>query len=129
MKEHIREGVRSQSEESASQDHQETVKRRKMLPSAKAATAVAEVQVLRGRGRSRREAPPQAFLHSRVHGEVIECGRRRKRNRAGRYVLEYQVAYGTVADGPVGKRWLDVDKFKALLDAGKLEDELGGDGE
>ncbi|KAF4045693.1 hypothetical protein GN244_ATG01864 [Phytophthora infestans] len=34
MKEHIREGVRSQSEESASQDHQETVKRRKMLPSA-----------------------------------------------------------------------------------------------
>ncbi|KAF4038891.1 hypothetical protein GN244_ATG08872 [Phytophthora infestans] len=93
-----------------------------------AATAFAGGQTLRWRARPRRGAPPQAFMHSRVHGAVIKHGQRRKRNRAGRYVLEYQVAYRTVADSPVEKRWLGVDEFEAQLDATK-EDQLGGDDE
>ncbi|KAF4045244.1 hypothetical protein GN244_ATG02377 [Phytophthora infestans] len=94
-----------------------------------AAIVVAEAQALRGRRRSSCEAPPHTFLHSRVHSDVIEYERRRKRNRGGRYMLEYLVAYMTVAGGPEEKQWLGVDVFKALLDAGKLEDEIGGDGE
>ncbi|ETP51979.1 hypothetical protein F442_02952 [Phytophthora nicotianae P10297] len=87
----------------------------------------ATVQTLRGRGRPRNQPRPEDPLHIEVHGPIVEWGRRRRRNRAGRYVLEYQAEYRSVENGPVEKRWLSIAEYEALLDGGKLGDELGGD--
>ncbi|KAI9996056.1 hypothetical protein PInf_013234 [Phytophthora infestans] len=131
VEKHNQERVRSQSEESASPGHQETVKRRKMLPFTchQEATKV---------GSKERRQPP-LLEDRRSEGEQdLDAGHLPKRScihectallssmdNVGSAIAP---ADTTVADSPVEKRWLGCDEFEAQLDAIK-EDELGGDDE
>jgi hypothetical protein len=87
------------------------------------------VQVLRGHGRPKRHTPTESFADIQVNGTITERGRRRRRNWAGRYELQYEVEYRTAADAPVQRKWLGIKEYEPLLDQGDLEDELGEDGE
>ncbi|KAE9300391.1 hypothetical protein PF008_g23017 [Phytophthora fragariae] len=89
----------------------------------------AAVQALRGRGRLRKQPTRPSLLQQYVFGPIIELGRRRRRNRAGRYELQYEVEYRTAEGAPPERKWLGVAEYEELLDVGKLGDELGGDGE
>ncbi|KAE9266811.1 hypothetical protein PR003_g31989, partial [Phytophthora rubi] len=89
----------------------------------------AAVQALRGRGRPRKQPTRPSLLQQYVFGPIIELGRRRRRNRAGRYELQYEVEYRTAGGAPPERKWLGVAEYEELLDVGKLGDELGGDGE
>ncbi|GMF29522.1 unnamed protein product [Phytophthora fragariaefolia] len=82
------------------------------------------------------EPPGQTSQHIGSDTEVVEeehgavqRGRKRRRNRAGRYELEYEIEYRTSADAPVQRKWLGIKEYGVLLDQGELEDELSGDGE
>lgn len=89
----------------------------------------ASVQALRSQGRPRKRGRLQGLRELPIVGKITERGRRRQRNRAGRYELQYLVEYRTEEHGPVQQQWLGIAEFQALLDARKLEDELEGDGE
>jgi len=65
----------------------------------------------------------------RVYGPIVERGRRRVRNRTGRYELQYEVEFPAAPEGSLLRRWVDLPRYEALLDGGKLADELEGDGE
>jgi hypothetical protein len=51
------------------------------------------------------------------------------RNRTGRYELQYEVEFPAAPEGSPLRRWVDLPRYEALLDGGKLADELEGDGE
>ncbi|KAG1683615.1 hypothetical protein DVH05_011880 [Phytophthora capsici] len=69
------------------------------------------------------------LLQVETAGHIVECARRRTRNRAGRYEVEHQVEYSTAPGERAAKRWLTACAFETLLDAGKIEDDLtAGDG-
>ncbi|KAE9290339.1 hypothetical protein PF008_g25636 [Phytophthora fragariae] len=62
-------------------------------------------------------------------GYIVERARRRVRNRAGRYELQHEAQYGVRPGGPSSRRWLSATEFEELLDAHKIEGDLGtGDG-
>ncbi|KAE8876916.1 hypothetical protein PF008_g31400 [Phytophthora fragariae] len=62
-------------------------------------------------------------------GYIAERARRRVRNRAGRYELQHEVQYGVRPGGPSSRRWLSATEFEELLNAHKIEGDLGtGDG-
>ncbi|POM76638.1 Hypothetical protein PHPALM_6101 [Phytophthora palmivora] len=63
----------------------------------------AAVEMLRGRGWTRRPKPMLELLQVETAGHIVECGRRRARNRAGRYVLEHEVEYGVHSGQPTGR--------------------------
>jgi hypothetical protein len=84
-------------------------------------------QVLRGRGRPRKQALLPDLRDQPVHGPNVERGRRRVRNRTGRYELQYQVEFRAARGATLQWRWLDLPGYEALLDGGKLADELEGD--
>jgi hypothetical protein len=58
----------------------------------------------------------------RSGGELVEFRRRRRRNKAGRYVLEYEL-------GPAGRtaererRWVTITEYEALFTAGRIVEE------
>ncbi|POM77926.1 LOW QUALITY PROTEIN: Hypothetical protein PHPALM_4615 [Phytophthora palmivora] len=86
----------------------------------------AEVEILRGRGRPRLQVPMPALLQVATAGYIVVRGRRRARNRAGRYVREHEVDQ---RGRPTNRRWLTEKRFEALDDAGKIADDLeAGDG-
>ncbi|KAE9077604.1 hypothetical protein PF007_g24183 [Phytophthora fragariae] len=58
-------------------------------------------------------------------GYIVERARRRVRNRAGRYELQHEVQYGVRPGGPSSRRWLSAKEFEELLDAHKIEGDLG----
>ncbi|KAE8982998.1 hypothetical protein PR002_g23373 [Phytophthora rubi] len=50
-------------------------------------------------------------------------------DRAGRYELQHEVQYGERPGEPSSRRWLSATEFEELLDAHKIEGDLGtGDG-
>ncbi|EGZ12195.1 hypothetical protein PHYSODRAFT_246877 [Phytophthora sojae] len=62
-------------------------------------------------------------------GYIVEIARRRVRNRTGRYEMEHEVQYGVRRGGPSARRWLSAAEFEELLEARKIEGDLGaGDG-
>ncbi|KAE9256740.1 hypothetical protein PF001_g33367 [Phytophthora fragariae] len=65
------------------------------------------------------------LLQVETAGFIAERARRRVRNRAGRYVREHQVEYGTGPGRPAGRRWLTEAEFERLEDAAKVVDDLG----
>ncbi|GMF63054.1 unnamed protein product [Phytophthora fragariaefolia] len=83
---------------------------------------------LRGRGPTREEPTASPLLHTATRGAVVERARRRTRNRAGRYELQYQVEFVT-RPGVTTTEWLSAGAFEKLFDQGKIEDALlAGDG-
>ncbi|KAE8953641.1 hypothetical protein PR002_g32315, partial [Phytophthora rubi] len=89
----------------------------------------AAVEMLRGRGRPRQPVPMPELLQVPTAGYIVERARRRVRNRAGRYELQHEVQYGVRPGGPSSRRWLSATEFEELLDAHKIEGDLGtGDG-
>ncbi|GMF58796.1 unnamed protein product [Phytophthora fragariaefolia] len=87
------------------------------------------VQVLRGRGRPKKQAATASFADIQVYGTITKRGMRRRSNRAGRYELEYEIEYRTAAAAPVQRKLLVIKEYEVLVDPGELEDELSGDGE
>ncbi|KAE9061632.1 hypothetical protein PF006_g31346 [Phytophthora fragariae] len=89
----------------------------------------AAVEMLRGRGRPRQPVPMTELLQVPTAGYIAERARRRVRNRAGRYELQHEVQYGVRPGGPSSRRWLSATEFEELLNAHKIEGDLGtGDG-
>jgi len=86
-------------------------------------------QVLRGRGRPRKQTQLPDLRGRPVYGSIVERGRRRVRNRTGRYELQYEVEFRAAPGATLQRRWVDLPGYEALLDDGKLADELEGDGE
>ncbi|KAE9221447.1 hypothetical protein PF004_g13048 [Phytophthora fragariae] len=80
----------------------------------------AAVQALRGRGRPRKQPTRPSLLQQYVFGPIIELGRRRRRNRVGRYELQYEVEYRKAEGAPPGQKWLGVAEYEELLDVGKM---------
>lgn len=64
------------------------------------------------------------FLLAPEYGYVVERGRRRVRNRAGRYELQYWVEIGKRKDGPTSQYWVTAPQFERLFDDDKVEDDL-----
>lgn len=64
-----------------------------------------------------------AFLLSPTYGFVQEIGRRRVRNRAGRYELQYLVDIGKTRDGPKHRHWATPKQFERLFDDGRVGDD------
>ncbi|KAE8951995.1 hypothetical protein PR003_g34584, partial [Phytophthora rubi] len=89
----------------------------------------AAVEMLRGRRRPRQPVPMPELLQVPTAGYIVERARRRVRNRAGRYELQHEAQYGVRPGGPSSRRWLSATEFEELLDAHKIEGDLGtGDG-
>lgn len=84
----------------------------------------ATADALRGRGNARWVPPNHHLLETAARGTVIERARRRVRNKAGRYVLQYQVEFGVRPGGPTTKEWLSAREFEELFDDGKIGDDL-----
>jgi len=76
-------------------------------------------QVLRGRGRPRKQARLPGLRDRPVYGPIVERGRRRVRNRTGRYELQYEVEFRAAPGGSLQRRWVDLPGYEALLDDGK----------
>ncbi|KAE9264022.1 hypothetical protein PF001_g31455 [Phytophthora fragariae] len=85
----------------------------------------AAVEMLRGRGRPRQPVPMPELLQVPTAGYIAERARRRVRNRAGRYELQHEVQYGVRPGGPSSRRWLSATEFEELLNAHKIEGDLG----
>ncbi|KAE9089912.1 hypothetical protein PF007_g19436 [Phytophthora fragariae] len=58
-------------------------------------------------------------------GYIVDRARRRVRNRSGRFELQHEVQYGVRPGGPSSRRWMSATEFEELLDAHKIEGDLG----
>ncbi|KAG7379048.1 hypothetical protein PHYPSEUDO_009114 [Phytophthora pseudosyringae] len=58
-----------------------------------------------------------------------EQGAARALRGRGRHKDQYEVEYCMAPDAPLQPKWLGIKEYEDLLDDGKLENELGGDGE
>ncbi|KAE9178217.1 hypothetical protein PF004_g25549 [Phytophthora fragariae] len=85
----------------------------------------AAVEMLRGRGRPRQPVPMPELLQVPTAGYIVDRARRRVRNRSGRFELQHEVQYGVRPGGPSSRRWLSATEFEELLDAHKIEGDLG----
>ncbi|KAE8983827.1 hypothetical protein PR001_g23344 [Phytophthora rubi] len=89
----------------------------------------AAVEMLGGRGRPRQPVPMPELLQVPTAGYIVDRARRRVRNRSGRFERQHEVQYGVRPGGPSSRRWLSATEFEELLDAHKIEGDLGtGDG-
>ncbi|KAE9266398.1 hypothetical protein PF008_g31617 [Phytophthora fragariae] len=69
------------------------------------------------------------LLQMPTAGYIVERARWRVQNRAGRYELQHEVQYNVRPGGPSSRRWMSTTEFEELLDARKIECDLGtGDG-
>lgn len=94
--------------------------------------AIEYVFVAAGPRRKRRRRQYPRPMIERVRGPVVELRRRRRRNRTGRYELEFEVQ--AVGDGKTGRRndqsrWVSLEEFERLWRSGGVEDDSGGEGE
>jgi len=80
-------------------------------------------------GDKRRRTMPPTRATQREHqsGRLVESRRRRRRNKAGQYVIEIllQPAGAAVGDGPRQARWVSIAEFDELFDADKVVEDLG----
>ncbi|GMF28424.1 unnamed protein product [Phytophthora fragariaefolia] len=82
---------------------------------------------LRGLGQTRWVHPLHHLLETAARGTVVGRARRRLleyANKAGRYVLQYQVVYGSRLGGSTTTEWISAREFEKLFDDGKIGDDL-----
>jgi hypothetical protein len=78
-------------------------------------------------GKRKRAAPATRTGHwADERDELVEVRRRRRRNKAGQYVLEYllQSTDDTTRVGKPSQRWVSAAEYSDLLDAGKVVEDL-----
>ncbi|OWY93120.1 hypothetical protein PHMEG_00037601 [Phytophthora megakarya] len=96
-------------------------------------TTISGTTTARGHRTKRRRTPVVSEnATSRPDTRLVELRRLRRRNAAGHYVLEYELApvhnYQYGSDDYEDRRWLSVAEYDAVFDAGKVVEDLRGDG-
>jgi hypothetical protein len=80
-------------------------------------------------GSKRRRSKPTAREGQREHqsARLVDARRRRRRNKAGQYILEIllQPAGAAAGDEPRQSRWVSISEYDELFDAGKVVKDLG----
>ncbi|KAE8910320.1 hypothetical protein PF005_g21436 [Phytophthora fragariae] len=103
-------------------DYESQVEREADLEAAgattRAATAVVRAVTPNRAGKRPRRAVDRKDVWERPSEKLVELRRRRRRNKAGHYVLEYQLQPLRPTPGaPDGdKRWVSISEYDALLE-------------